>query len=556
MATQYDEEQDKRIAQNSEAIRELTEYMHQIRDFHMPWASSPFKTKIRKKFVKPILKISAGVTIGMSLYKGVGVYLEKQKLHKMADRYAEVANRLYNTENNAEVALPFLEKAISIDSECPEYLFTRAYMQGMAATRTLSNLQRPYTKAELDLAHRSYAEAVYLQGLEPRRPESYILQAQILAVLKDAKRAKEAIDKAIELDPKNDFAYIRLAMIQLDCEKDVAGAEKSLAKAEELNPKSKWVWLWKGILATDYKSDPATARSCCLKALEIDPKFDLAHYNLAWALATGKDKNYTAAREEMKKALAVNPDYKEAFYAIGMFYGYEDNYTVAKVWMDKAIELDAKFLPAHLWRGIICGEMGECAEAVSSFDEAIKIDPMNADLYVRRAKMYGKLGKDKDALRDLRFAYEMKPNAVKTLLYLGDAYLKVSDNMNAMRFYEMAIAADAKCDDAYARKADLLVAENRNEDAIAAFDLAISVSQYKPERFWVQKGTVLETLGKTDEALSCFVKARTLNAKFATAWRKEASIQKGKNGEAFRIAMEHYLELNPSDADARKELGR
>ena len=131
MPTKHDKEQDKRIAANSEAIERLTEYMHQIRNFHMPWAESPFQTKLRKKFIRPILKISAGVTIGMSVFKGAGVYLERQKLHTMADRYAEVATRLYNDENNPEVALPFLEKAISIDSEQPEYLFTRAYMQGI-----------------------------------------------------------------------------------------------------------------------------------------------------------------------------------------------------------------------------------------------------------------------------------------------------------------------------------------------------------------------------------------------------------------------------------------
>ena len=71
----------------------------------------------------------------------------------------------------------------------------------------------------------------------------------------------------------NDFAYIRLAMIQLDCDKDVKSAEASLAKAMELNPTSKWVWLWKGIVALEFKSDYAAARECCRKAIELDPKF-------------------------------------------------------------------------------------------------------------------------------------------------------------------------------------------------------------------------------------------------------------------------------------------
>ena len=492
MSTQYDKEQDKRIAANSEAIERLAEYMHQIRNFHMPWAESPFQTKLRKRLVKPILKITAGVTIGMSLFKGVGVYLEKQKLHTMAERYAQVATRLYNDENNAEVALPFLEKAISIDSEQPEYLFTRAYMQGMAATRTLSNLKRPYTKAELDLAHRSYAEAVYLQGLEPDRPEPYILQAQILTVLKEPIRARQAIEKAIAIDPKNDFAYIRLAMIQLDCDKDVKGAEASLAKAMELNPTSKWVWLWKGIVALEFKSDYVAARENCRKAIELDPKFDLAHYNLAWALASGKDKDYKLARKELKKALAVNPDYKEAFYAMGMFYGYEDNYTVANVWMDKAIELDARFLPAQKWKGIICGEMAHYEEAVKSFDAAIHLDPMNADLYVRRAKMYAAVNRKDEARRDLNFALDLDSKGARTLLYLGNLE---GDAEKAIAYYDRSIASDANYDEAYAAKAKALMRQNKLKEALAAIEMAIKVCTYKPERFEKVKKGIVEKMG-------------------------------------------------------------
>ena len=480
MPTQHDKEQDRRIEANSEAIERLTEYMHQIRNFHMPWAESPLKTKLRKKIVLPILKISAAVTVGMSLYKGLGVYLERRKLHTMADRYAQVATRLYSEENNAEVALPFLEKAISIDSECPEYLFTRAYMQGMAATRTLSNLKRPYTKAELDLAHRSYAEAVYLQGLEPNRPEPYVLQAQILTVLKEPKRARQAIERAIALDPKNDFAYIRLAMIQLDCDKDVKSAEASLAKAMELNPKSKWGWLWRGIIALEFKADAASARENCRKALEIDPKFDLAFYNLAWALASGKDKDYNLAREELKKALAVNPDYKEAFYAMGMFYGYEDNYTVAKVWMDKAIEIDAKFLPAQKWKGVICGEMKDYGGAIKSFDAAIHLDPMNADLYVRRAKMYAALDKSADARLDLNFGLELDPKNKRAWLYLGN--LEQSEE-KSIACYNRALQLDDGYDEAYAAKARALARQKKTAEALAAIDKAIEVTNYKPERF-------------------------------------------------------------------------
>lgn len=554
MVSEYDKAQDRRIAANAKAITNLVKYMRELRDHFEPIYG--LAEKVPEKWTKTVLKLRtiAKLSIVVVLIAKIGGwYFNKQTLHKMADRYAEVARRLYYTENNPDVALPFVDKALEIEKESPEYIFFKAYIKGMAATRDLLNLGRPFNKAELDRAHQAYAEAVFLQGLDPKRPEPYILQGQILAALKETTRAKEAILKAVEMDPKSDFALIRLAMVQLD-EKDVAGAEASIAKALELNPKSKWAWLWKGVVAMDFKKDPAAARACCDKALGIDPKFDMAMYNRGWTFAIGKEKKYDLARAEMKRALAVNPDYKEACYAIGMFYGYEDNYPVAKVWMDKAIAIDANFLLAHKWRGIICGEMKQYEAAVESFGEAIHLDPMNADLYVRRAKMSVAIGNVDDALRDLNFAYELDPAAKRTLLYLGDVYCKSGNDEKALSFYDKAIAADGKYDDAYARKSALLVRMKRMDESLAAIDLAIKVTEYKPERFWVQKGEVFEATGRLNDAADCYVKARTIAPRFADAWKCEAMTFKklGKANEA-KVAAKNYLDLAPMDENFRKK---
>ena len=554
MISEHDKAQDRRIAANARAIENLVKYMREVRDHFEPIYG--LAEKVPEKWTKTVLKLRTFAKLGIVVVLAAklgGWYFNKQTLHKMADRYAEVARRLYYTENNPDVALPFVDKALEIEKESPEYIFFKAYIKGMAATRDLLNLGRPFNKAELDRAHQAYAEAVFLQGLDPGRPEPYILQGQILAALKETARAKAAIAKAVEIDPLNDFARIRLAMVQLD-EKDVAGAEASLEKALELNPKAKWAWLWKGVIAMDLKKDPAAARVCCDKALEIDSKFDLALYNRGWTYATGKKKDYGLARAEMKKALSVNPDYKEACYAMGMFYGYEDNYPVAKVWMDKAIAMNADFLLAHKWRGIICGEMGQCEEAVKSFGAAIQLDPMNADLYVRRAKMSVALGKMDCALQDLNFAYELDPTATRTLLYLGDVYWKTGNDEKALSFYDKAIAADGKYDEAYARKAALLAQARKPDEALAAIDRAIDVTSYKPERFWLQKGAILESEGRREDAVACFVKARTLAPRFADAWKKEARLLKvlGKANEA-RAAAKAYLDLVPTDEKFKEE---
>ena len=528
---EHENRQDARISANTQAIRvnaeaiqRQTEYLREIRNHFIPEEEARFR-RFAKYIVTPLIKAIALVAFIGGLWDVIAWVLARYEVKVMADRYVSVAKDVYYNENNPEVAIPFLDKAIELRDGNAEYRFQRAYIEGMAATRLLLNLDRPFLKSELDRVHHAYAEARFLQELKPNRPEPYILQAQVLAALREPARAESNLVYALKLDPSSDFVHLRMAMMQLE-RKETDGAEKSLDRAIELNANSKWAWLWKGILANDFREDRPAARACYEKALSIDPRFDMALYNLGATWGYGKEKDYAKAREYMLKALKINPDYKEACYQIGMFYGYEDNYPVAKVWMDKAISIDGNFLTAYKWRGIINGEMKLYDEAVRDFNVAIQLDPMNSDLYVRRARANEKLDKVEDALRDLRFAYDLKPDAVRTLLYLGDVYARTGKAQLAVDYYDRAVAVQPKYDDAYAHKSDALVQLDRKEDALAAIEKAIEVSTYKPERFWLKKGTLLEQLNRLDEARAAYVKARTLNPKLLPAWRKEMELAK------------------------------
>ena len=533
------------IAANAAAIQKQTEYLHEIRNHFIPEEEARLK-RLAKYVVTPLVKVIALVAFIGGMWDVIAWVMARYEVKVMADRYVTVAKDLYYQENNPEVAMQFLDKAIELRDGDAEYRFQRAYIEGMAATRLLLNLDRPFLKSELDRVHHAYAEARFLQGLKPNRPEPYILQAQVLAALKESARAETNLVHALKLDSKNDFVHLRMAMLQMD-RKDVDGAEKSLDRALELNPKSKWAWLWKGVLANDCRKDKAAARTCYEKALELDPRFDMALYNLGATWGYGKEKDYAKARDFMQKALAINPDYKEACYQIGMFYGYEDNYPVAKVWMDKAIAIDGKFLTAYKWRGIINGEMKKFEDAVCDFNAAIQLDPMNADLYVRRARMSEQLGRLDDALRDLRFAYDLKPDATRTLMYLGDVYVKAGQGKQALDYYDRAISLKPNYDDAYARKADALAGQGRESDALTAIEKAIEVSTYKPERFWFQKGALLEKLKRPADARAAYVKARTLNPKLLAAWRKEMELARAAgDSAAAEAAKAKCLELDPT----------
>ena len=488
---------ESRIIANQEAIRKQLAYLDELLTYFKPWRASRWDwyRTFRGKYYGRLLKLFALITLYTGLFKTVQWYINFQQISRMADRYVEVANRMYYEEGNPDVAITFLDKAIKLRDGKAEYRFLRAYIDGLASMRLLFNLGRPFTKTELDTVHRSLAEAVFLQELEPNRAEPYLLQGQILTALKEYDRAETALRKAVALAPDNDFVHVRLGALQLE-KREVDSACKELDEALRLNPRSKWAWLWKGVLANDHRQSPEEARSCYGKALEIDPKFDMALYNMGWTWVKGKERDYAKARKFMLDALRVNPAYKEACYAIGMFYGYEDNYAVAKVWFDKAIALDAGFLDAWKMRGVVKGEMSDFSGAVADLDGAIRLDPMNADLYVRRAKMLSALGRNGESLRDLSFALELDPKSKRALLYMGDVHAAGGDLKRALDAYDRALALDGAYAEAYAHKADVVARGGDLATAVVLLDKAISVTKYKPERFVRQKEGILAQMRK------------------------------------------------------------
>ncbi len=545
--------QDKRISDHDELLQKQTEYLYEIKQHFVPEPEEESEQEKRwKKYIAMVFAKICLVITGILAIWDVGTwYLNHLQVKHMARRYATVASEIYYQENNPKVALSFIDRAIELDEKNAEFRYMQAYINGMASVRQLLNLDRPYTKAELDQAHQSLAQAIFLKGLKKKRPEPHILKGQIYLALKEYDRALNEINLAISFDEENEYAYVRLGTLLAEKHE----SDKSLdafQKAIEINPDSKWGWLWTGVVLAQQKKDIPGARKAYRKAIEIDGRFDLAWYNCGMTWLTG-EKNYEKARELLEKATTLNPDYKEAYYALGMVYGYQNRYEIAKVYMDKAIALDDKFLTAFKWRGIIWGELGNCKESLSDFNKAIELDPKNAGLYLRRAKAYEKLGQLDNAIRDLRFSLEIEPGKERTLLYLGNVFLQAGEHLKAREYYDQALKIRQDYDEAYAQMAKACAALNQIDKAIEAVSTAIKVTDYQPERFYFQRGKLYERAGRKDLALIDYCEARTLRKGYSEAWLSEAKLLKDSGKiEASLIAVNRYIEQRPQDKDAQK----
>src|SRR5690348_5428653 len=121
-------------------------------------------------------------------------------------------------------------------------------------------------------------------SLKPDSPEyqrilgtlcGQIISGNGLAALKYGKCALNAVNKAIELDPKSSMAYLSHGVGNYYLPPALGGgmdvAIKDFRKAIELDPKNADAWLWLGI-ALRHENQVDEARKAIVKSVELNPK--------------------------------------------------------------------------------------------------------------------------------------------------------------------------------------------------------------------------------------------------------------------------------------------
>lgn len=420
--TEHDKIQDVRLDGLETAIRQQTKILADLRKFHMPWIDSEWQTKLRMKVVLPIVKFGAVLSVATALIKGVSWYITDMKVEEMANRYQQVAMRLFFEEHDSAVAIEFMDKAVALREKNTDYRFRRAFLAGTAIVRELAAVSRPLTREESDKAHRVLAEAVFLKSQEPTRFEPYLLEAQVQTALKNYDKAFAAFAKARELAGENLIVLLNYAECAFRAKKYEL-TDELLTAAETLRPDSRWVLLQRGEYEHVVHRDAAKARACYEKFIAADPSSARAWHDLGWTWIAPDSRDCAKAREAMRRALALQPNYKEAYFAMGMFYQFEGNMSAARTWFDGAVALDANYLEAIKWRGIVSGELEDWSASADDFAAALRLDPMNADLYARRAKVLRKKGDLVGARVEIDFALELAPE--------NPRYMKLRDEFAA-----------------------------------------------------------------------------------------------------------------------------
>jgi Flp pilus assembly protein TadD len=148
-------------------------------------------------------------------------------------------------------------------------------------------------------------------------------EAQKIATHGLAALAKNELDLArkeflhvLELAPNNLPTLINLGLLEYRA-KNYDDAEKYLKRVVRLEPDSGLGWLILGVIYYEQnKLDAALA--ALAQAVYFEPKDARAHHYLG--VTIGRKGWYLGAEDEMRKAIALAPDYPEAHFNLAVFY--------------------------------------------------------------------------------------------------------------------------------------------------------------------------------------------------------------------------------------------
>ena len=232
-------------------------------------------------------------------------------------------------------------------------------------------------------------------------------------------RAKEAAQRALEIDDSLAEAYSSLAMILHRYDWDWRGAEHCYRRAIELNPNNARPHLWYAwLLMGEGRREESLAelREAEEVAKKIDP-LGLVDIQATIANSLYMAREYDRAIEECRKANTLNPDYFLLHYVLGRSYAQKRMYAKALSVLRRAVNNHAGNLLLVTALGHTYAVSGNKAKALGMLKELKDLRKKRYVPPIYLAAIYAGLNEKDQAFEWLEKSFQERSD--------GMTYLKI-----------------------------------------------------------------------------------------------------------------------------------
>lgn len=183
------------------------------------------------------------------------------------------------------------------------------------------------------------------------------------------------------------------------------------------------------------------------QAIAADPKFALAHAGLADAYMAGYyyqnrslEETAKLVQPQVDAALRLDSELAEAYAAQAVLRTEQGRMEEAITDLQRAIAINPNFGEAFLRLGAAYEYAGKPREALAAYDQVAALDPLHTQLHVRRCLTLQNLGRYADAQRACERGFELQPDIPNALWANGlNAYAQ-GDLVTAIRYHTQALS--------------------------------------------------------------------------------------------------------------------
>jgi len=155
--------------------------------------------------------------------------------------------------------------------------------------------------------------------------------------------------------------------------------------------------------------------------------------------------------------------------------------------------------------------------AVPYLEEAAKLDAKNAVAYAKLGEIFVAGEQTERGILDYEKAIAIDPGLTELYVPLGLAYLKTGNVAKAEFYSSKADAAGAGSADAAYLKGMLLYKQNKNSEALAAFQKTLSIDpNYSSARYY--EAATYDRLNQGDQSIAMYKKTVEADPEYAPAW--------------------------------------
>ncbi|NJK76335.1 MAG: tetratricopeptide repeat protein [Microcoleus sp. SU_5_6] len=199
----------------------------------------------------------------------------------------------------------------------------------------------------------------------------------------------------------------------------------------------------------------AAAIACFKRTSELNPQLVGAdfHFNLANRLFSQGKRD--EAIESYEKAIAIKPDWAEAYANIGSARSQQGNIDAAITYYQKALALKPELGVLHFNLGNSFLQQYKYEEAIGHYQGALKANPEWPEVHANIGNAFSMLGQLESALASYQQALAFKPNWAEVYCRMGHIQ-KQDKPLESIAHFEKAIECNPKFSEAHQQLCDLL----------------------------------------------------------------------------------------------------